>query len=201
MNSSMLWYLSRATGVVSLVLLTLVLLGGILVRRGVAPARLPRFVLWGLHRNVALLSVAFIAMHIATVVLDSYVPINLPDAVLPFTSAYRPMWLGLGAVAFDLMIAVIITSLLRARIGRRTWKAVHWAGYAMWPTAVVHGFGTGSDIGQLWFLAITIACIAAVAAAVTWRLSFAQPAGPSVPAIRPINGVDETLVRTTAGAR
>jgi methionine sulfoxide reductase heme-binding subunit len=177
-SSPALWYLSRGTGVVSLVLLSMVVVGGILVRRGVAPARLPRFVVLGLHRNVALLSVAFLAIHIATVVLDSYVPIDLRDAVIPFVSHYRPIWVGLGAVAADLMVALVVTSLLRARIGLRVWRAVHWAAYALWPVAVAHGFGTGSDIGQEWFLAVTAACVGAVLGAVAWRMGSAEPAQP-----------------------
>ncbi len=200
-SGNALWYLSRATGLVSLVLLTLTVLGGILVRRGVTPNRLPRFVMWGLHRNVALLSVAFLGLHIATVVLDSYVPINLLDAVVPFTSAYRPIWLGLGAVAFDLLLAVIVTSLLRARIGHRTWRAVHWLGYALWPTAVVHGLGTGSDVGNLWFLAVTVGCILAVGAAVTWRLSAAFQSSNAVRSSVPVGAAARPLATTSAGAR
>jgi methionine sulfoxide reductase heme-binding subunit len=192
-SSGWLWYVSRGTGLVSLVLLTLTLLGGILVRGRIAPARLPRFVMWGLHRNVALLSLVFLALHITTVVADSYVPINLVDAFVPFVSAYRPVWLGLGTVALDLLLAIVVTSLLRARIGHRTWRAIHWAGYALWPTAVLHGFGTGSDIGHLWFLSVSLVCIAAVAGAVVWRLSLAGAGmtGPVAP--RP--------ARVTAGAR
>jgi methionine sulfoxide reductase heme-binding subunit len=170
-TGSWLWYVSRGTGLVALVLLTLTLLGGILVRGGVAPARLPRFVLWGLHRNVALLTLVFLALHITTVVADAYVPIDLVDAVVPFVSAYRPLWLGLGTVSLDLLLAIVATSLLRARIGHRAWRAVHWLAYALWPTAVLHGFGTGSDVGHLWFLSVTLACIGAVAAALVWRVS------------------------------
>jgi len=192
MTGSLLWYVSRGTGLVSLVLLTLTVLGGILVRRGAAPARLPRFVVWGLHRNVALLSLVFLALHIITVVADSYVPINLGDAFVPFVSAYRPFWLGLGTVALDLLLAIVATSLLRARIGHRAWRAMHWAGYALWPTAVLHGFGAGSDVGHLWFLAVTLVCIGAVAGAVFWRLSDTSPALPLASAGRP---------RATAGVR
>jgi sulfoxide reductase heme-binding subunit YedZ len=192
MTGNVLWYVSRGTGLVSLVLLTMTVVGGILVRRGAAPARLPRFVVWGLHRNVALLSLVFLALHIATVVADSYVPINLVDAFVPFVSAYRPFWLGLGTVAVDLLLAIVATSLLRARIGQRAWRAMHWAAYALWPTAVLHGFGTGSDVGHLWFLAVTLACIGAVAGAVVWRLSDTTPVPPVAVAGRP---------RATAGAR
>ena len=91
------------------------------------------------------------------------------DAVLPFASQYKPFWLGLGALAFDLMLAVIITSLLRVRIGHRVWRAVHWMAYALWPIAVIHGLGTGSDSNQPWMLILDAACIATVAAAVFAR--------------------------------
>jgi methionine sulfoxide reductase heme-binding subunit len=191
-NDSWLWFVSRGTGLVSLVLLTLTLLGGILVRGGVAPARGPRFLMWGLHRNVALLSLVFLGVHIVTVVADSYVPIDLVDAFVPFVSAYRPLWLGLGTVALDLLLAIVVTSLLRARIGHRAWRAVHWAAYAVWPTAVLHGFGTGSDVGHLWFLSVTLTCLAVVAAALVWRLSLAGR-----PAAAPV----QAPARVAAGAR
>jgi methionine sulfoxide reductase heme-binding subunit len=196
MSGSLLWYVSRGTGLVALVLLTLTLLGGVLVRGGAAPARLPRFVVWGLHRNVALLSLVFLALHIGSVVLDSYVPIDLTDAVVPFGSAYRPFWLGLGTVAFDLLLAIIVTSLLRARIGHRTWRALHWMAYAVWPTAVVHGFGTGSDVGQVWFLSVTLACLAVVAAAVTWRLSLGRTPAPPL-----ASRVARPVAQASAGTR
>jgi sulfoxide reductase heme-binding subunit YedZ len=180
---SPLWYLARGTGLVSLVLLTVVLLGGIIVRSGARPARLPRFVVLGMHRNVSLLAVAFLAVHIVTVVLDPYVPIRVVDAVVPFVSSYRPLWLGLGALAFDLLLALVVTSLLRTRIGLRTWRVVHWAAYALWPTALVHALGTGTDALRPWFLATVVACVLAVAAAVAWRTALA-PRDPQPPAPR-----------------
>ena len=107
--------------------------------------RWPRFLVAGLHRNLTLLAIAFVVVHVVTTVADGYAPIRLVDAVVPFVSAYRPIWLGLGAVAFDLLLALIVTSLLRARVGLRLWRAVHWLAYAAWPLALVHGLGTGSD--------------------------------------------------------
>lgn len=176
-----LWYLSRATGVTTLVLLTLVVLGGILVRGGATVARLPRFVVLGLHRNVALLSVAFLSLHVASVVIDPYVTINLVDALVPFVSSYRTVWLGLGAVALDLILAIVVTSLLRVRLGLRAWRAVHWLTYAAWPVALVHGLFIGSDVGQRWMQAIAVLCAGSVAAAVVWRVSLgsARPDGAS----------------------
>ena len=116
-----------------------------------ATPRWPRFVVSGLHRNVTLLALAFVGVHVLTTVLDGYAPIGLQDAVSRSSSRYRPIWLGLGAVAFDLLLAVIVTSLLRARLGYRAWRLVHWLAYASWPVALVHALGTGSDARAGWF--------------------------------------------------
>jgi predicted ferric reductase len=168
-STKALWYLSRGSGVVSLVLLTVSTVLGVTTAMRWATARWPRFIVEGLHKNASLLSVVFLAIHIATAVLDGYVPIRWIDAVVPFAGQYKPFWLGLGAVVFDLLLAVIVTSLLRVRVGYRVWRAVHWAAYACWPIAVVHGLGTGSDSGQRWMQIIDIVAIAAVAAAVFAR--------------------------------
>ena len=86
-------------------------------------ARWPRFPSAGLHRNLTLLAIAFVAVHVVTTVADGYAPIGSADAFIPFVSPYRPVWLGLGAVAFDLLLALVLTSLLRARIGYRSGDA------------------------------------------------------------------------------
>jgi DMSO/TMAO reductase YedYZ heme-binding membrane subunit len=161
-----LWYLSRGTGVVSLLLLTAVLVLGV---AGSLRAR-PRVLLAGLHRNLPLLAIAFVTAHVLTTVADSYAPIGVKDAILPFLSPYRPVWLGLGTVAFDLLLALVATSLLRARLGLRSWRAVHWLAYVSWPVALVHGLGTGTDGKSSWLLLLTVACTLAVAAAVVLRV-------------------------------
>jgi hypothetical protein len=173
-----LWFLTRGTGVMALLLLTASMVLGILeVKRWHSP-RWPRFVTAGLHRYVSLLSVAFVGVHVATTVVDGFAPIGWLDAVVPFRSPYRPLWLGLGAVGLDLLIALVVTSLVRGRIGYRTWRVVHWAGYACWPVSLVHGLGTGTDVPQAWSLALTGACLVAVVGAVWWRLADALTAGP-----------------------
>jgi sulfoxide reductase heme-binding subunit YedZ len=170
------WYLTRSTGAVALLLLTLAIALGILdVQRWSSP-RWPRFVVDSLHRNVSLLAMAFLVAHILTSVLDSFAPIGLLDAVIPFVGSYRPFWLGLGAVAFDLILAVTVTSLLRQRIGFGTWRAIHWLTYASWPIALLHGFGTGSDVKSAWLLLLSIACTVVVAGAVLARVLSGWPA-------------------------
>jgi methionine sulfoxide reductase heme-binding subunit len=177
-SSTALWYASRATGVVSLVLLSAVMIIGILVNRHGRLPGLPRFAVLGLHRNLSLLAVAFVAVHVLTAVADSYVSISLAAAVVPFVSSYEPLWLGLGAVALDLMAALIVTSLLRGHLGRRTWRAVHWLAYASWPVAVVHSVFSGRDLQTGPLLCLALACIAGVIGALAWRVAAARAALP-----------------------
>jgi DMSO/TMAO reductase YedYZ heme-binding membrane subunit len=172
---SVYWYLTRASGAVALVLLTASVVIGIAAIARLRAPGVPRFVVDGIHRTASLLAVVFLIVHIITAVLDSFVSISLLDAVIPFTGSYRPLWLGLGAVAFDLLLAVAITSLIRDRMGHGTWRAVHWLAYAAWPVAVVHGFGTGSDVRETWLEAINVACILAVLAAVAGRAMIGWP--------------------------
>jgi methionine sulfoxide reductase heme-binding subunit len=172
-SSTVLWYASRATGVVALLLLTAVLLLGLLVTRQGRLPGLPRFAVTGLHRNLSLIAVVFVALHVLTAVTDGYVNIPLTAAVVPLASPYERLWLGLGAVSFDIMIAVIVTSLLRRHLSRRLWRGVHLLAYASWPVAWLHSITSSTDMrhGELFLLAL--ACVAAVVIAVGWRLAAA----------------------------
>ena len=171
-----LWYLTRSTGAVALVLLTVSVVIGIAAVGRLRTGRWPRFAIDGMHRSSSLLAVVFLLIHIATSVLDSFAPISLADAVIPFAGAYRPLWLGLGAVSFDVLLAVLITSLLRHRLGHKSWRAVHWLAYAAWPIAFPHGLGSGSDARQAWMLALDVACLVAVLASIVARVSIGWPA-------------------------
>jgi predicted ferric reductase len=170
LGPSWYWYFARATGLVSLVLLTVVLVLGILGPLRVSSTRWPRFAIDTVHRDLSLLAVAVIVIHVLVSVLDGFAPIGLIDAVVPFVSAYRPLWLGLGAVAFDLILALVLTSVVRRRLGYRSWRLVHWLAYASWPIAVLHGLGTGSDSTRGWALALTFGCVSVVALATIARL-------------------------------
>ncbi|HEY5249988.1 MAG TPA: ferric reductase-like transmembrane domain-containing protein [Dermatophilaceae bacterium] len=175
MSSQVWWLATRSTGITALVLLTVSMVLGILTSSRYARPNLQRFVTMGLHRNVSLLVLAFLALHIVTTIADSFAPVSWTDAVLPFAGAYRPLWLGLGALSFDLLIAVTVTSLLRGRLGYRTWRWVHWTSYACWPVAVLHTLGTGSDARLPLFLLMTAGCVGAVVVALWYRLAAGWP--------------------------
>jgi sulfoxide reductase heme-binding subunit YedZ len=177
-SSTPLWYTTRSTGLVALVLLTGSMALGLLSSIGVDRPSWPRFVTLALHRNVALLALTFTIVHVLTTVLDSFVSIPFPDAFIPFIANYRPFWVGLGAISFDLMIALVITSLLRARFGLRSWRLVHWSAYACWPVAVLHGLGTGTDTPVNWVLLLTVSCALVVAGLTLWRVVLSWPYRP-----------------------
>ena len=170
-SSTALWYASRATGVVCLVLFTLVVLLGILVNRQGRLPGLPRFAVTGLHRSVALLAVVFLVIHVLTAVADSYVTIQLAAAIIPFVSSYEPVQIGLGAVALDLIAALIITSLLRARMNRRLWRWVHWLAYAAYPVTILHSVTSSADLRSGGLLALTAGCVLSVLATAAWRVT------------------------------
>jgi sulfoxide reductase heme-binding subunit YedZ len=172
---SPLWYATRATGVTALVLLTITVALGIAGVSRLESRHWPRVVTAGLHKNLSLLVVAFVIVHVLTTVLDTFVSISITAAVIPFSASYRTFWLGLGAIAFDLLLAVVITSLLRGRLSYRSWRAVHLLAYASWPVALWHGLGTGTDSKLPWLLALDAACALLVVGALLWRLQLMPP--------------------------
>jgi sulfoxide reductase heme-binding subunit YedZ len=174
-----LWYATRATGMVTLLLLTVSVLLGILTAGRFATRNWPRFLSQGLHRNISLLVLAFLVLHVGTTVLDTYTSIPLTAAFLPFASSYKTAWLSLGAVALDLLLALVATSLARARLGHRSWRRVHWLAYACWPVAVAHGLGIGTDRSTTWVFVLSMACVLAVLATAAWRLVAAVRLGPA----------------------
>ena len=173
MSSTSLWYATRATGIVSLVLFTLTMVLGITTTTRARARRWPGFAQQELHRRISMIAVVFLGIHIVTSVLDTYVNISWAAVVVPFTSSYGRFWVGVGAVALDLMLAVFVTSLLRARMRPGTWRAVHWIAYLSWPVALAHAFGMGTDAREGWVIVLGVACVASVAR----RVGVATPGG------------------------
>jgi sulfoxide reductase heme-binding subunit YedZ len=194
-----LWYASRSTGVVALLLLTAVMLLGILVTRQGRLPGLPRFAVSGLHRNLSLLATAFVVLHVLTAVADGFVNIPLTAAVVPLTSPYERIWLSLGAISLDLTVALIVTSLLRRHLSRRAWRAVHLLAYLSWPVAWVHSFFSGGDLQHGILFVIALICAVAVVGAVIWRLAAAARDVPRAERVGLImTAVHDRTARNTA---
>jgi methionine sulfoxide reductase heme-binding subunit len=170
---SPLWYATRGTGAVTLVLLTASVVLGIAAARGWRLTGASLFAVGSLHRTLSLLALALLAVHVLTTLLDPFPHIGLAASVVPFSDGYRTLWLGLGTVAADILLALVITSLVRRRLGYGAWRRVHLFAYLCWPVALLHGFGTGSDARSTWMLVLTIGCVAAVALALAAHLTVA----------------------------
>ena len=166
-----LWYLGRGTGVAALLMFTVTMVLGIVNRSGRSMLGVGRFGVTDLHRTASLTGTALLVAHIVTLLFDPYAQLRLVDFVLPFLGSYRPLYLGLGTLALDLVALVVVSSLLRRRLGPRVFRAMHWTTYALWPLAMVHVLGIGTDIGTLWLRGVALVCGVAVAASVVWRLS------------------------------
>ena len=173
---SPLWYANRGTGAVTMVLLTASVVLGMGTTVRWKSSFWPRYINAGLHRNVSLMFVCFLVVHIGAAVLDPFANLGLSDALIPFTSRYRPLWLGMGVVAAEIAVALLLTTAVRGLISYGLWRLIHWLSYVSWPLALLHGLGTGSDVRSWWLLWLEAACVLAVwAALIVWRLSFGEP--------------------------
>jgi methionine sulfoxide reductase heme-binding subunit len=175
-SDPVLWYIDRGSGLAALLLLTTAVVLGVVSVVRVHSPRWPRFALANLHRNLALLALTFGVVHVVTSIVDSFVPIAVTDALIPFAASYKPLWLALGTIGADLMLAVLITTALRRRLGFQAWRSVHLLSYGCWGASVVHSVGIGSDArSAIWGVMIVAACIGAVGGAVVQRTAPAHP--------------------------
>ncbi|MDX6228659.1 MAG: methionine sulfoxide reductase heme-binding subunit [Frankiales bacterium] len=179
-SSSPLWYLTRSTGITAFVLLTITtVLGVAATKRALAHPAWPRFATQQLHRNVSLLAMVVLVVHIMTTLLDSYVNVGWLSFVIPFWSSYRTLGVTLGTVAFDLLLLVVVTSLLRLRMPAWLWRAIHFSTYAAWPLALLHFLNTGTDAAHgRWGVWLGIACAATVVAAMGVRFATSNTPRP-----------------------
>ena len=174
LTSPYLWYTTRATGMVTLVLFTLVVSLGTLVANRVGGKKIGRFELNELHRSVTLVAMVFLVIHILTTLLDSYVSTGWLSPLIPLISSYRRVGVAIGAVAFDLIVAVWVSSLLKARVKYQSWRFIHWFSWLAFASAITHAYLTGTDAKHGLGLALVVACTLVVLVSALWRF-FARP--------------------------
>jgi methionine sulfoxide reductase heme-binding subunit len=201
MNSTSLWYATRASGIMALLLLTLTMVLGMTTTTRARARNWPGFAQQEMHRRISMIAVVFLGIHVLTSVLDTFVNISWAAVVIPFTSSYGRLWVGVGAISLDLMIAVFVTSLLRSRMRPGTWRAVHWLAYLSWPVALAHTFGMGTDSREGWVIVLGVVCVAAVGAALAWRLREVSRQASARTAQASVAGVPSKHLAPSARAR
>jgi len=181
-NSTSLWYATRATGIVSLILFTLVMVLGLVTTNRARARNWPGFAQQEIHRRLSIMALVLLAIHVLTSILDTFVQIGWLAIFVPFTSPYSRFWVGWGAVALDLFLAVFISSLLRSHLKPSTWRGIHWLAYLSYPIALAHTFGMGTDSREDWVIALGVLSVLAVALALLWRMRAAAKRKASLPA-------------------
>jgi len=186
LSQSPFWYLTRSTGIVAFLLMTVSLAFGVAAtQRSLASPTWPRFATQNLHRNVSLLGVVFIVVHVITTIVDGYVSVSWWSFVVPGASAYKTFWVSVGTIAFDLVLLLSVTSLLRLRMSPRLWRTVHWAAYLLWPLTLLHFLKTGTDASNGGFgVWIGIGALLVVLAAVGVRVATGDSPPRAVRSVR-----------------
>jgi predicted ferric reductase len=158
------WYAVRAAGIVTYLLLSTVVVLGLTLAGKERLPRWPRFALEDVHRFGGLLVATFLGLHVAALLLDSYVHFSLTSVLVPFASSYRPVWTAAGVVALELTVALAITNRYRSRLSYRFWRRAHYLSFAVWVLATVHGLGSGTDTSAPWLLFLYVPAISLVTA-------------------------------------
>jgi sulfoxide reductase heme-binding subunit YedZ len=200
-NSTYLWYATRASGIVTLILLTLTMVLGLVTTSRSRARNWPGFAQQELHRRISIMAVVFLAIHVLTSILDTYVHIGWFAVVVPFASPYSRFWVGLGTIALDLMVAVFVSSLLRAHLRPGTWRGIHWLAYASWSIAVAHTFGLGTDSRERWVVVLGALCLLAICVSVAWRVHAAATRAAMVPTSTPQAAPAPLTRRVTTSTR
>jgi hypothetical protein len=165
------WYAARAGGVAAYVLLTLNVSIGLLMTGKKRMKHWPRFALEDVHRFTGILTGTFVVLHIVTVAIDSYLPFSPLSLAIPFIATYRPIWIGLGIVAAELLLALAITNHYRnTTLSYQTWRRWHYVNFAVWTAATFHSIGSGTDRSTTWLLAIDAVAVGTVCGLTTWRV-------------------------------
>ena len=163
------WVVARATGFAAFGLLAGAMLAGLLVRTRTPVGSLRGAGMVDVHRHLSLLALLATAVHGLGLVLDTTVDISPLALVVPGLSPYRPLWTGLGVAAAEVALVVHLSFRIRARIGSRTWRRIHWLVYAAFTAATAHGLASGTDSSSPWALALYGGAVGAVCGLTGWR--------------------------------
>ena len=170
------WYAARAGGVVAYILLTSVVLLGLSLAGKRKLKIWPRFAVEDVHRFGGILMGTFVGIHVLAIAIDAYLPFSIPSLIFPLVSSYKPLWVGLGIVSAELLIALAVTNHYRRRLSYRFWRRMHYLNFVVWGAATVHLLGSGTDRSSWWLLTITAVSVALVCGVTVLRVLRFKPA-------------------------
>ena len=139
------WYITRAAGIVSYLLLWLSTVWGLAVSNKIFDPVLHRMFTYDFHQFISLLAIGFIILHVSVLLVDQYLPFSVAQILVPFSAPYRPVWVGLGTIGLYLALLVSITFYIRKWIGQKTFRTIHLVSYIAFIATAVHGLFAGTD--------------------------------------------------------
>ncbi|MDD5369066.1 MAG: ferric reductase-like transmembrane domain-containing protein [Anaerolineaceae bacterium] len=175
-----MWFITRAAGFTAYILIWLSVAWGLAVSNKILDHLLHRQITYDFHQFISLLAIGFLLLHIGILLFDRYLPYSVLQILVPFLSPYRPLWVGIGVIAFYLTLLVTVTYYLRGRIGMKAFRSIHVLSLVAYLGASIHGFFSGTDsslISVQYLYAGTF--LATVFLMVYWLIFLAQkhPAG------------------------
>ena len=200
------WDIARAGGFTTYILLTLAVVVGLALSTHIqSPSRWPRLLNSELHNFLTLLSAIFLVVHVLAVWIDPFTHFGWNEVLIPFASAYRPVWMALGIVGLYLGIAIGISTWLRPHIGYKWWRRLHVLTLGIFALATIHGIGTGSDTQTPWALGIYLISLILVGSLFCRRVFFSKGKRKQNPAqantlTRGVRDVAQNNLRTLDGA-
>jgi sulfoxide reductase heme-binding subunit YedZ len=171
-SSKAYWFISRSSGVLAYMLLTLGVMWGLVQSGAILRPTIPPLLAFGLHSFLNWASLAMTALHALILLGDNYIKLTLADLVIPFTSPYRPLFVGLGVLAFYLMFLLALSFYARRQLGQKTFRTLHYASYLTYLLVTWHSLGAGSDSHLLWPLYVL--SLGAISYLTMWRIANAR---------------------------
>jgi methionine sulfoxide reductase heme-binding subunit len=151
------WLVSRASGVVSLLLVSASVTIGLLMASKLVRKRGAGPILVKTHEQTALAGLIAIAVHGVTLLGDRWLNPGVGGLLVPFTMSYRPAFTGLGIVAGYLAALLGLSFYVRRSIGAKLWRKLHRATVLVWALGIVHTLGAGTDASSPWLQAVLVA--------------------------------------------
>jgi sulfoxide reductase heme-binding subunit YedZ len=198
MSGTLPWYVARASGLVAWALLAGSVVWGLLMTSKIMRRRVRNSWLLDLHRWLGGLALVFTGIHVAAILMDTYVHFGLASVLIPFAAHWHPVAVAWGVASLYLLAAVEVTSLVRKRLSHRLWKRVHFLSLPLFVLSTIHGLSAGTD-GRTPMAIITAGLVAsAVAALVALRIR-ENSHGPAVNRPSPTTG--RVVAKTPVGVR
>lgn len=139
------WYVTRASGLTGYFLLWLSMVWGFAIPSRIFQPFLEGIFSYDFHEHLSLLGLGFVLLHVFVLLFDKFLPFNLIQILVPFTSSYRPLWVGIGIISFYLLLLVTLTFYLRSQIGSRAFRSIHLLSLVGYLGATLHGLFAGTD--------------------------------------------------------